>query len=319
MSTQKEKLAKMAAMFATPDNKDSRPSNYYKFWNMNYGDSATIRILPDADLNNEMEFTVEKFMHNMDINGEFKSVPCLKMYGEPCPACDVCSAFYKEEGKDSVNGKKYYRKKQNIVQALIIEDPLAPNPETGENSEGKIMYLNIGYQLFSVIKEALTSGDLDAVPWDVREGYDFVIKKTQQGDNAKYDVGSRFVRKQSSLTDDEIALVEAESINLSTLIPAAPTLEKVEAMLNAALTGAPYDDGFGDNHSTSETPATPAAVTEPAPFVADATAAETPVAETAPVTTPAVAEPTATAPAAEYADKGNDVLAMIRNRKAAEA
>jgi hypothetical protein len=322
MSTQKEKLAKMAALFATSDKQESRPSNYYRFWKMNYGDAATVRILPDADENNEMEFTVEKFMHNLEINGEFRSVPCLKMYGEPCPICDVCSAFYKEEGKDSPNGKKYYRKKQNIVQALIIDDPLAPNPETGENSEGKVMYLNLGFQLFSVVKEALTSGDLDAVPWDMEEGYDFVIKKTEQGGNAKYDLGSKFVRKQSSLTPDEIALAEAESINLSTLIPAKPSLEKVEAMLNAALTGEPYDDGFGNAGGDSQSaPATTAAPTTSTVESAPATAAVESTATTtaADPVTPAVEEPEATAPAAEYADAGQDVLKMIRDRKAAEA
>ena len=297
MSTQQEKLARMAAMFATSDNKESRPSNYYRFYDMNFNETATVRLLPDANKNNPMEFTVEKLMHNLTINGERRSVPCMKMYdpNAECPICKVSSAFYKEEGKDSPNGKKYWRKKQHILQCLVIDDPLPANPETGENSEGKIRYLNFGFQLFSVIKEALTGGDLEALPWDVNEGYDFVIKKTQQGDNAKYDLGSKFVRKQSSLTEDEIALVEEESIDLSTLIPPQMDIEKLEAMLNASLTGEHYDDGYNSNTTAStpaaETPAaTPAA--DPAPVAEQA--APVAAAEPAPaVETPASATPSA--------------------------
>jgi len=309
MSTQKERVAALAAKFATSDNNDSRPSNYYRFWDMKPEESATVRLLPDADPNNPMEFMVEKLMHNLEINGERKTIPCLTMYGEECPICQVSSAFYKEEGKDSVNGKKYWRKKQHILQALVQEDPLAPNPETKENSEGQVRLLNISFQIYGVIKEALTSGDLEAVPYDMREGYDFVIKKTRQGDWDKYDLGTKFVRRTSSLTDDEIALCEEEMVNLSTLIPQKPDIDRVESMLNAALTGVHYDDGF-DNGGNSQ-----AAPTQ----VAGATTTEVVEAAVTETATPAVSEPAANAPAAEYTDKGNDVLAMIRDRKASEA
>jgi len=169
-------------------------------------ESCTVRLLPDANKDNPMEFLVEKLMHNLEINGERKTVPCLTMYGEECPICKVSSAFYKEEGKDSASGKKYWRKKQHILQALVQEDPLAPNPETGENSEGQVRLLNISFQIFNVLKEALTSGDLEALPYDMREGYDFIIKKTLQGEWDHYALGTKFVRRTSSLTEDEIAL-----------------------------------------------------------------------------------------------------------------
>ncbi len=310
MVNQKEKLAKFAAMFKPVDrNDDNRPSNYYRFWKMETDQTATVRILPDADEGNNMEFTVEKFMHNLEINGEFKSVPCLKMYGEPCPICEVSTAFYKEEGDKSVNGKRYYRKKQHIVQALILEDPLPPNTETGENSQGKVCYLNIGYQLFSVIEEALTSGDLAAVPWDINEGYDFVIKKTKSPDgNAKYDLGSKFVRLNTSLDEDQIAIVEENSIKLNTLIPQKPTLERVEGMLNAALTGDPYDDGY--NNSGGNGASTPAAAETPVVAEKATTVAEKATSE---VVVDAVPEATDANKAA-----GVDVLAMIRNRKSSE-
>ena len=319
MVSQKEKLAKFAAMYKPVDrNNDNRPSNYYRFWKMDFDQTATVRILPDKDEDNYLEFNIEKFMHNLEINGEFKTVPCLKMYGEKsCPICDVSSAFYKEEGDKSVRGKQYYRKKQHIVQALILEDPLPPNTETGENSEGKVCYLNIGYQLFSVVEEALTSGDLDAVPWDINEGYDFIIKKTKSPDgNAKYDLGSKFVRRASSLSEDQIAIVEEGSINLNTLIPQKPTLERVEGMLNAALTGEPWDDGYNNSGGNSAKAATEptqvagATTTEVVEAAVEATAASEPAATKA----TAVADP-----ASEATDKnkaaGKDVLKMILDRK----
>lgn len=315
MSTQQEKLAKLAAMFATSDNNDSRPSNYYRFWDMNLEESCTVRLLPDANEDNPMEFMVEKLMHNLQINGERKSVPCLTMYGEECPICKVSSAFYEEEGKESPNGKKYWRKKQHILQALVKQDPLPVNPETGENSEGKVRLLNISYQIFNVLKAALTSGDLEALPYDMREGYDFVIKKTQQGDWDKYDIGTNFVRRVSSLTEDEIAMCEEDMVDLATLIPAKPDLARVEAMLNAALTGEHYDDGFNNGDNTSAaTPGSGGGTTA-------ITEGSNTVAETA--TTVAAAESKtvadASAPAEGYAAKGNDVLAMILDRKSAEA
>ena len=321
MSTE-EKIARMAALFGTSDSNESRPSNYYRFYDMNFGETATVRLLPDANGNNPMIFTVEKLMHNLTINGERRSVPCMKMYDKnaDCPVCKVSSAFYKEEGKESVNGKKYWRKKQHIFQCLVLEDPLPPNPETGENSEGKIRFLNLGYQLFSVINEALTSGELEEYPWDVRGGYDFVIKKTQDsGGNAKYDLGSKFARYASSLTEDQIALVEEESIDLSTLIPPQMDYEKMEAMLNASLTGEHYDDGYSNNAAASNPAAASAPVVEtpvatPAPVVEQAA----PAATAAPTPTPAAETPAATPTAEEFTEKGNDVLEMIRNRKSAE-
>jgi len=182
------------------------------------------------------------------------------------------------------------------------------------------VYDTRSFQIFNVLKEALTSGDLDALPYDMREGYDFVIKKTTQGDWDKYDLGTKFVRRASSLTEDEIAYCEEEMVDLSTLIPAKPDLDKVEAMLNASLTGEHYDDGFDGGNS--QTPAaTPAAETPVAEAAAFAPAASEPVAETPVASTPAAetpATPATPASSEEYAAKGNDVLEMIRNRKSAE-
>ena len=201
-------LEQIKAAFKKQDTTESRPSNYYRFWDMKIGEQAVVRFLPDTNTDNPFGFMVEKLMHTLEINGETKSIPCLKMYEDNCPICNVSSAYYKDEGKGSVNGKKYWRKKQHIVQALIVEDPLPANPETGETSEGKVKFLNLSYQIYSVIKEAFESGELDEVPYFFEGGCDFIIKKTEGGDYPKYDVGSKFARRSSDLTEDEIAVAE---------------------------------------------------------------------------------------------------------------
>ena len=231
------------------------PNNYFPFWNMKDGEQATVRFLPDANGDNPFGFLVEKLNHTLIINGDKRKVPCLKMYGDDCPICKVSSAYYKDNDKD--NGKKYWRQKQHLAQALIIEDPLAPDADTGENSEGKVKLLALGYQLFEVIKNEFESGELDDMPFLLEGGTNFVIKKTKQGEHSTYAVGSRFARKSTDLTADQIAMVQEHMIDLSSVLPKKPELEKVEGMLEAALTGGSYDFSGGSS-------STPAANTTPA-------------------------------------------------------
>lgn len=236
----------LQAAFAANDNKNkpSRPSNYYPFWKMNDNEQAIVRFLPDVDAANPLGFLVEKLTHVLNINGERKTVPCLKMYDEECPICKVSQEFYKSG--DEVKGKQYWRKKQHIGQVLVLEDPLPVDDETGENHEGKVRFLQIGFQLFNVVKEAFESGELDEVPFAFENGTNFIIKKSKQGDKANYTFGSKFARKSTDLTEDELAIVTDTSVELKTLLPAHPGIEKVQSMLEAALTGGEYSE---DNDS----------------------------------------------------------------------
>lgn len=210
------------------------PSNYYPFWKMKDGESATVRFLPDANADNPFGFLVEKLMHTLPINGEKKSVPCLKMFEEDCPICKVSSEYYKKE--DKANGKKYWRKKQYITQALIIEDPLDAD-DSGQTHAGTVRFLTLGYQIYNVIKEAFESGELDKAPYAFNDGCDFTIKKSKQGEYSTYAVGSRFSRKTSDLSDEQLAVVEENLSDLSELLPKHPGVEKVQGMLEASLTG----------------------------------------------------------------------------------
>jgi hypothetical protein len=240
---QKFDMNKIKAAFkkAEPEQTTNFSNNYYPFWNIQEGEEAIIRFLPDANDENPTGFLLEKVTHKLEINGETRNVPCLKMYGEECPICKVSSAFYKEG--DKANGKKFWRSKQHLAQALIVKDPLPVDKETGETHEGKVRYLSLGWQLFEVIKTAFESGDLDVPPFAFEGGCDFIIKKTKQGEYDTYAIASRFARKSRDLDDDEIEIAEEGMVDLSTLLPPKPVYEKVQAMLEAALTGAKYEEG----------------------------------------------------------------------------
>lgn len=293
-------LEQLKAAFKKPAQNEggSRPNNYYPFWNMAVGQQAIVRFLPDKNEDNPFGFVVEKLMHSLVINGENKSVPCLKMHGEDCPVCKVSSEYYKKEDKE--NGKKYWRKKQHLAQALIIEDPLKPDETTKETHEGKVRFLALGYQLFQVIQAAFEGGDLDEIPYNMDGGYDFVIRVTDQGGHSNYSIGSRFKSKARSLTKEEKQIAKEQMIDLSTLLPANPGEEKVAGMLTAALTGAPLAEDAKGSKKTS---------TASVPSDADDIDDDAPVASKS---TPKVAD------TSDNDDDADEILASIRNRRASK-
>jgi hypothetical protein len=240
----KQSLAALKGAFATPENtraEGGNSNNYYPFWDMPVGSRAVIRFLPDLNESNPRGFLVERVSHNLEVNGQRRTTPCLSMYEEDCPVCKVSQDYYK--AKDEVNGKKYWRKRQYIAQAIIVEDPLPKNDDTGLTYVGQVKAISLGFQIYNIIKEAFGSDELEAVPYDLSEGYDFIIKKTEQGQYASYAVGTKFANKQRALDDDELAAVEEGMIDLSTLLPASPGEERTRNLLNADLNGEEFEDG----------------------------------------------------------------------------
>lgn len=291
-------LKDLQAAFKKPDQTEGnfRPNNYYPFWNIADGQQAIVRFLPDKNTDNPFGFVVEKLMHTLVINGENKSIACPKMHNEDCPVCKVSSEFYKKEDKES--GKKYWRKKQHIAQAIVVEDPLKADEATGETHEGKVRFLALGFQLFQVIQAAFESGDLDENPTDLDSGYDFVIKKSKQGEYSTYAVGSRFKAKPRSLTEEERTTADEQMIDLATLLPASPGEEKIAHMLTSALTGAAYAEDSKSSKSNHPTPASGVSDSEPAP---KSTAKATPA-------------PKAQEPEGDDSE-ADEILASIRNRR----
>lgn len=220
-------------------------NNIYPFWDMDLGKKATVRLLPDKNEDNPNVFYVEKMEHVLPINGKNKKIPCLQMYGEKCPICELSRAYYKEEGKESTNGKFYYRKKKSIVRLYVITDPLPPNEETGKTFENSTVNSIFTYQLMQIIKDQIeTDEDIVNNPWDIDGGYDLVIKKSPQGKYSTYTIGTGFQTNKSSAVPNDVELID-----LSSLLPQNPGLEKVDAMLQAHLSGSEYED---DNHNDED-------------------------------------------------------------------
>lgn len=230
-------------------------SNYYPYYNLKVGESAKIRFLPDLNENNMFGFYIEKYNHPLVIEGEKKVVPCLTMYKDPCPICELSSKLYK--AGDKTEGVKYWKRLSRIAQVLIVEDPLPVDEETGENYTGKVKLLNIGFQLFNVIREGLGSEEFDVVPFAFEGGTDFILKKTEgQGGYASYTVGTKFARKPSDI-DPELYL--DQMIELHTALPNKPDLKEVQRLLMAAKSGVSLDDvdvddeGDGDDFEAPKT------------------------------------------------------------------
>jgi hypothetical protein len=287
------------------------PNNYFPFWKMKEGERAIIRFIPDKNPDNPRGFLAQKVMHVLEINGEKKSVPCLSMYGEDCPICKVSQDFYKVEGKDSPNGKKYWKKKQHIAQAIVLEDPLPADEKSGDTHVGRIRYIALGFQLYQIIQNAFKSDEtLESIPYNFEDGYDFIIQKDKGPKYPTYQLNSKFRNKQRALSEDELAIVAESMSDLSVLLPKHPGKEKVEAMLQAALTGDNYQGPAVEGEDVPDVDdVVPVKRTAPAPVKA-AVVDDEPFVKPAPKSAPKAID-------AEAASDVDEMLATIKARRAA--
>ena len=221
-------------------------SDIYPFWNMKEDEIAVIRFLPDKNKDNQIPL-VEKLEHKLTIDGDVRKIPCPKMYGHKCPICDLSQEYYKAEGDDSVNGKFYYRDKMHLARAIVMEDPLPPNPDTGETQKGKVVTVQLGFQIYEKIMEQLGTffDEDDLPPWDFDEGYNFNIKKVKQGKWMKYDIGSSFDRKPSAVPTEYME--ELEIKDLRDFLPEEVDYDKANEFLEKHKSGGVADSDSLEN------------------------------------------------------------------------
>ena len=287
----------------------------YPFWNLNAGETSTVRFLPDGDENNTF-FWQERLMIKLPfagIKGETDSrpvqvqVPCMEMYGETCPVLSEVRGWFKDKNLEDM-GRKYWKKRSYVFQGFVTEDPL--NEES--SPENPIRRFIIGPQIFQIIKGALMDPELEELPTDYMRGVDFRIKKTSKGGYADYSTSS-WSRKERALSDSEKAAIETHGLyNMSDFLPKKPgevEVKVMKEMFEASVDGEAYDqDKFGQYFrpaglsSRTGDPVTPKAET-PAPA---AEVKAQPVAE---------ATQEAPKPTAESSGKAEDILAMIRARQ----
>jgi hypothetical protein len=321
-----------AAFSKQPGNQNTDRPAYYPFHKLPENKSATLRFIPDANPDNELGFLVERRMHELLVDGDKSRVACLEMYGKKCPICDLSRQYYK--AKDTVNGKKYWHKKDYMSKAIVVKDGMPADPETGETYTGKIVIVNLGKTLYDIIAHNISSGDLgEDLPCDIESGFDFIITRTTKpGPNGEKwsDYGlSKFARAPRALEDEEVALLELEDesgatpnfIDLSTMLPKEPEVEFVENLLEQSLGGGSRDDEEGEDEPAPR--AAPKAGSAASKFGQKA-AAKAPVNEDEEDTpaprapAKAVAKPAkAEAPAEDDEAEAEAFLAQIRNRRAA--
>lgn len=305
-----KKLEALKALFKKEKEKKGdgagrKRGDIYPFWQMDIDKKAVVRILPDKNPENPYMFYVDKLEHTLSINGKDERIPCLQMYGEKCPVCDLSRQYYKAEGKQSVNGKYYWRSKTSLIRVLVVEDPLPPDEETGEKAEGKVFNTQFGYQLMEKIKEEIGSDDMADDPWDMDVGYNFEIKKTAQGTHGTYAIGSRFARRPSAI-DPEIAET-IELVDLETLLPTNPGYDAVKRKLEAHLNGTDDEDDNGEDEQQAPPPKqakAPKPIAKPAVSEDDDEQAPPPKASK----TPAAPEPDGDD------DEDDDIIARLRQR-----
>jgi hypothetical protein len=300
----------------------------YPHWNMEEGQSATLRFLPDGNSKNTF-FWIERQMIRLPFNGikgEMDSkqvmvqVPCVEMW-EPnaCPILAEVRTWFKDKSLEEM-GRKYWKKRSYIFQGFVRENPIGDDT-TPDNPIRKFI---IGPQLFATIKGALMDPELEELPTDYLRGLDFRITKTSKGGYADYST-SKWSRKESALTEAEQAAVDSHGLfDLSTFLPKRPgdvELKVIKEMFEASVDGQPYDTErwgqyyrpAGVNAPSGSSGDAETSAPAPAPV---AKAAPAPVAEAQPWDEDEPAAPTA--PVAKPAATGQnaqDILAMIRSRQ----
>jgi hypothetical protein len=299
----------------------------YPFWNIQEGETAVIRFLPDADTDNTF-FWVEKQMIKLTFSGiegqDSKPftlpVPCGELYGDTCPVLKEVRPWFNDKSLEEM-GRKYWKKRSYIFQGLVTENPL--DEESPENPIRKFM---IGPQIFNLIKGALMDPDMENIPTDYVNGTDFRLTKGNKGGYSDYGT-SKWARKERALTEEELAAIDEHGLHdLKSFLPERPTAAHYDAiaeMFEASVNGEAYDPARWANFYKpynldvgTSTQETVAPVSKPAPKKAEPVVE----AETEEESAPWEEEKKEAAPAKEASSKSpDDILAMIRNRKTAES
>lgn len=323
------KLAQMENKPASNNNKSFQGDNaIYPFWNIQEGESVTMRFLPDDDPNNTF-FWAERQVIRLKFPGvkggdERKpvtvQVPCGEMYGDTCPVLTEVRPWFKDPTLEDM-GRQYWKKRSYIFQGFVHNSPLEE-----EVPENPIRRFVIGPQIFNIIKAALMDPDMENIPTDYMNGTDFRLVKSSKGQYSDYST-SNWARKERSLDEQELAAIDKYGLyTLNEFLPARPTEEHyavISELFAASVDGELYDPARWGNFYKPYGVEVPASAPQPgvqattapaqAPAPAPAPAAESAPAP-APAKEPAVAEEPAPAASSEGKKSTDDILAMIRNR-----
>ena len=300
----------------------------YPHWNIQEGQEAVLRFLPDRDEGNTF-FWTERNMIKLPfagIKGQTDSkpvqvqVPCMEMYGKTCPVLTEVRPWFKDKSMEDM-GRKYWKKKSYIFQGFVTTNPL----QEDATPENPIRRFIIGPQIFNIIRAALLDPEMEELPTDYVKGVDFRITKTSKGGYADYST-SKWSRRERPLDEAERAAIDTHGLhNLGDFRPKEPTeaeVKIIKELFEKSVEGEAYDlEQYGQYFR----PAGVAYQAKPQVTVPTASAPVQPVAEAAPTAAPVTesapapqpeAAPATAAPAGDSAKRAEDILKLIRSRQA---
>lgn len=249
MATMDEIRAKLLAQSQKAEKNSSGGGGdraLYPFWNTPEGKTAVIRFLPDGDPDNSF-FWVERLVIRLPfqgIKGEHNNevivqVPCMEMYGKPCPIMAETRPWWKDDSLQDL-ARKYWKKKSYLFQGFVVESPFAE-----ENTpENPIRRFTINSSIFDIIKSSLMNPEMEDLPTDYTSGRDFKLTKTIKGQYANYST-SNWSFKTRSLNEIEQDAISTNGLfNLREFLPKEPTsdeLEIIKEMFQASVNDEAYD------------------------------------------------------------------------------
>jgi hypothetical protein len=254
MSTLAALRAKLQAQESrTAANQQAAQSNgdnsIYAFWNLQEGQSSTVRFLPDKDPNNSY-FWVERNMIRLPFPGvkgqnENKEVvvqvPCIEMFGEneKCPILAEVRTWYKDNSLKEI-ADKYWKKRTYIYQGFVRQNGLADDVPP----ENPIRRFIVKPPIYKCIKGPLLDPDFDIMPTDYDRGLDFKLQATKNGKWIDF-VTSNWSRRESALTEVERAAIDNYGLfDLKEFLPKRPSdseLRIMKEMFEASVDGKLYD------------------------------------------------------------------------------
>jgi len=337
MATLAEIRAKLQASSQQNSSQGGGDNAIYAHWNIQEGQTATVRFLPDADPNNTF-FWIERAMIKLPfagIKGDTASkpvtvqVPCMEMWGETCPILTEVRPWFKDKSLEEM-GRKYWKKKSYLFQGLVVDSKL----QEDKVPENPIRRFIMSSQIFNIVKNALMDSEIEELPTDYVRGLDFKIAKTSKGGYADYTT-SNWSRRERALSEAENAAIKQFGLfDLKTFLPKKPTdveLRVMKEMFEASVDGEAFDmerwgayykpDGLRSNYTTTtslpptQAASRPAPAARPAPVVEDAVESNPPWEDDVAGAEASFNTPPKTEPASGAGSRAADIIAMIRNRQ----
>lgn len=225
----------------------------YAHWNIDIGQSVTLRFVPDADPNDffwKKKLTYDWKYPSATEPGQSVRVimPCRNMYDgytgdKACPVRKKLSAMFDAKGAEEEAARPYWVKTSYLYAGFVrrssYNEPAVP--------ENPIRIFDLNKKLHEFIEGSILVDDperqLPADPVDYENGINFIIEKKRNGDFANY--LPSWSQKVTSLTDEEqAALKQYGLVSLKGELPTKPSDEAFAiqmSMLEAALAGEPWN------------------------------------------------------------------------------